>query len=172
MVLGIILSILPWRVLDGVGGSQVPPQTVPQQNHALQAHTLSPLFNGVDKLLLCLGGVWGEGRSGAPAKAQEVEGVDGPWPAQRVQVSDPHPHPSSKTMDHHQRSLRGWWRRRVTEQEFGCGFYSAENTAAASWYTIRGGSYLQACEQSCWWESKSIAETGLVTSQTGPPGHS
>jgi len=98
---------LPRGVLDGVGGSQVPPETVSQQNHALQAQGPPPLLNGVDELLLRLGGVRGEGRPGAPAEAQEVKGVERPRPTQRVQVPDPQANPTSKAMDHHQGSLRG-----------------------------------------------------------------
>lgn len=96
---------LPGWVLDGVGGGQVAPQTVSQQNHLLQAHRLSPLLYGVHKLLLCLGGIWRKRRPGAPPKSQQVKGVYRSRTAQCVHVPDPQAHPSSEAVDHHQGGL-------------------------------------------------------------------
>lgn len=76
-------------MLDGIGRRQVSAQAVAQQNHFLQAYGSSPLLDGVDKMLLCFGSVRRERRSGAPAEAEEVEGVHGPRAAQRIQVPDP-----------------------------------------------------------------------------------
>lgn len=102
----------PLRVAYGVRCGQVAPKAVAQQDHALQAYCLPPLLDGGDRLFFSQLGVRGKGGPRAPAKAQQVEGMDRPRAAKRVQIADPQTYAASKTMYHHQRSFGDWERER------------------------------------------------------------
>lgn len=93
----------PVWVFECIGSREVSSQVVSQQHHLLQPHPLPPLLQGRQELLLRPLWVCAEPGPAAPAKTQQVQGVDRPGAGQGVQVLGPQSHPTPKAMEEHQR---------------------------------------------------------------------
>lgn len=76
-----------------------------KQYHGLQTHFDPPLFYRLHKLILCSLGVRGEERSGALAKAQQVQSEERPTLGERVQILSPKADAASEPVEQNHRGF-------------------------------------------------------------------